>query len=145
MAINRAWSFVFVYWVVLNFAACRDKTPDTHTTIQGVVIDQDGRVIKNAGINMYGSEQRGLKQVTVFNVTVFTDSNGSYKVSQLLPKATDVVDIRPVSSDSVSLDRYLPYIDLKIDGNYIALTSTYTLPKETWGTTLPLNFKFQKK
>ncbi|MGX5858066.1 carboxypeptidase-like regulatory domain-containing protein [Dyadobacter jiangsuensis] len=101
MAINRAWSFAFVYGVVLNFAACRDKIPDTQTTIQGVVIDQDGRVIKNAGINMYGSEQRGLKQVTVFNVTVFTDANGSYKVSQLLPKTADAVDIRPVSSDSV--------------------------------------------
>ena len=145
MKIKRTYLFVFVYWTIFNFTACRDNVPETPTIIQGVVFDQDGRVIKNASINMYGSEQRGLKQITTFDATARTDANGAYKISQILPKNTDAVDVLPVSSDSVSLDRYIPFIDLKTDGNYIPATSSYLLPREAWGTTLTLNFKFQKK
>jgi hypothetical protein len=128
-------------------SSCQQKSPSSLTIITGTVIDGSGLPLPGAGLMLVGKKYKGNTPVPTFlAVTTESDNQGVYKFSKLIPKDTGTLTLLPYSTPKVSLDEglggYKHYIFL--NGKYVELGSTYSIPQSDWGKTITLNYQFVK-
>ena len=129
-------------WLV----ACKDKLPSTPTIVTGKIIDQDGNPLEGAGLRLSGTNWKGFTPVPTFpSVTTESDKDGNYKLSQLIPKDTEVVSILSMSTDKVPVGNqgYVPYISR--NNSYVPESAPLDISSENWGKTTILNYQFIKQ
>ncbi|MDZ7900082.1 MAG: hypothetical protein U5N85_18925 [Arcicella sp.] len=81
----------------LVFSSCgKDELPKTATTITGKVVDENNKPVEGWGLFFTGIERKGISGVETFAEQKFTDSNGVFSFSVVVPPNTDSVNFLPL-------------------------------------------------
>ena len=127
-------------------ASCKEKLPSTPTIVTGKIIDENGLPSEGAGLRLTGRNIKGYGGYSTFSITIESDKDGLYRLSQFVPKDTNEMSILPYTTSkvpiSVGFGGYLSYIFLK--GKYTEIGAPYNIPRSEWGKTITLNYQFIK-
>lgn len=129
-------------------ASCKEKLPTSPTIVTGKIIDENGAPLEGAGLRLSGFNVKGYTGgYNTFSITIESDKNGLYKLSQLVPENTNQMSILPYSTNKIPLDQgfggYHDYIFL--NNKYSGLGAPYEIPRSDWGKTIILNYQFIKQ
>ncbi len=128
----------------LWLAACKDKLPSTPTIVKGKIIDENGNPLEGAGLRLTGREIKGFSGTVTFSITIESDKDGLFKLTQIAPDRTEEISILPMSTDRITLDQgfggFVSYI--LINGNYEKIASPQYIPRSSWGKTTIINYQF---
>ena len=82
----------------LVLEACKKDIPlpTTPTIITGKVIDENNMPVEGWQLMFYGIERKGVSSVDTFTEQKFTDSNGFFSFSVVVPPNTDSVTFGPL-------------------------------------------------
>ncbi|PWJ59670.1 hypothetical protein CLV98_102504 [Dyadobacter jejuensis] len=131
---------------LLIAASCKEKLPTSPTIVTGKIIDEKGLPLEGAGLRLSGTNWKGFTPVPTFlSVTAESDKDGNYKLSQLIPKDTEVVSILSMATDKVPTGNqgYVPYVSR--NNSFVPETAPVDIARENWGKTTTLNYQFIKQ
>ena len=130
--------------------------------VTGKVVDEYDKPIKGFALNMYGTDNKFFRVDITFNTNSLTDTNGMYRLWQVIPDETDIIDIDMTQgaefiaggiltnsrgealSDSFGILDCAIYFQL--DSSYREISgSDYTIPSSDYGKTITLNYQLRKK
>ena len=82
----------------LVLKACKKNTPlpTTPTIITGKVIDENNMPVEGWELMFYGSKLNGISAISTFQEQKFTDVNGVFSFSVIVPQDTDSVGFAPL-------------------------------------------------
>ncbi|WP_373512789.1 hypothetical protein [Persicitalea sp.] len=127
---------VLILFVCLS-GACKGKFPSSPTIVTGTVVDEAGVPVKGIELTLSGTRVKGFSPIPTFDEDTETDSAGRYKLSYVVGRNTDFVEIAIVTNN-----KYFTYV--KRDGRYEILTSSFTLQHKEYGKTKNVNFQIKK-
>lgn len=123
------------------FSCKKYKFPTTPTVIKGKVIDQDGLPVKGLDFVFGGTE--GIPGKVTFSSNTFTDSEGNFSFSQIIPKETDQASITPIGSEyNLSYSYSLFY--LSDDGSFKRVTDPHYIGRGDYGKTTVVDYQLRK-
>ncbi|MCU0470141.1 MAG: Ig-like domain-containing protein [Arcicella sp.] len=132
----------------LVLEACSDTTPKpkTPTIVTGKVIDENNMPVEGWEVMFYGLEKIGISGIDTFAEQKFTDSNGVFSFSVIVPSNTDSVDFGPLgfrSNDKLNRKNSDYLLFIEVAGKF-ELSIKDELPP-TIGQTNTYNYQIKKK
>ncbi len=129
----------------LLLAGCKFKLPSTPTIVKGKIIDENGNHLEGAGLRLSGLELKGFSGTVTFSITIESDKNGLYELSQIAPAKTEQISILSRTTELILVGNqgYRPYY--LIDGKIVPEESPYNILRSSWGKTTIINYQFIKQ
>lgn len=128
--------------------SCKRQEFARDTVIFGEVIDQDEKPVEGFRFRLSGDEG-GWSRRSKFHIEAYTDSLGKFRLSQRVPKGTDLVMLFLDGSETISvhdpmsLNYYEVYYE--IDGKYeLIIGVDVELSRSKWGKSIEFKFKIEK-
>lgn len=126
-------------------ASCEEKLPTSPTIVTGKVIDENGLPLEGAGLRLSGTDVKGFAGTTTFSITAESGKDGTYELSQIIPKNTNHISILSMYTDKVPTGNqgYTPYVFR--NNGFVPEAAPVDIARQNWGKITTLNYRFIKQ
>jgi hypothetical protein len=150
--INKNWlKRFYLLLAIVILESCESHFPAGQLVVKGKVVDETGNPVSGVGLYLSGINQKGITQlIPTFEANTITDKDGLFKMSKVVPRGTNWVEIRVISYeflidgigvDTSIINRYIPY---SVNGELIR-EGSHKIGSPRHGDTVDLNFVLKKK